>query len=508
MSEASLRNPRHQPAPPVVAAEDAGNSMSFETNSETKREIKADLCVIGAGSAGLSVAAGAAQLGLKTVLIERGTMGGDCLNTGCVPSKALLAAAAAAVTWRDAAALGLEATPPKVDFAKVMAHVQGVIAAIAPMDSQERFEGFGITVLRDTAAFIGRDAVATKRQRVTAKRFVVATGSRPMVPPIPGLDSIPYLTNETLFELTEQPEHLLVLGGGPIGCEMAQAFARLGSRVTLVERAEILPLAEREQADLLVERLRADGVEIRSGREAVAAGRGSEGVTLQLESEAGPESLQGSHLLVAVGRKPDYEGLQPERAGIDLDRGRLLVDKRLRTTNKKVFAAGDAAGGEQFTHLAGAHASVLIKNIAFRIPARADRLVVPRVTYCDPELAQVGLSEAEALSAGHDINLLRWSFHENDRAQSEHATGGFIKVVVTSKGKILGASLLGRHAGELIQPWVLALERRLPLSALAASMAPYPTLGEVSKRAAGSFYAPKLFSKRTRILVALLKRLG
>lgn len=475
---------------------------------DARQDLAVDLCVIGAGSAGLSLAAGAAQLGLKTALIERGVMGGDCLNTGCVPSKALLASAAAAASWRKSAELGVIQQAPKVDFARVMAHVKGVIAAIAPMDSQERFEGFGITVIRESAAFAAADRVTTPSYSITAKRFVIATGSRPFVPPIPGLHELPFLTNETLFDLTALPEHLLVLGGGPIGCEMAQAFARLGSRVTLVERETLLPRADPEQAVLLAERLRAEGVTIRTASEATAVSGKRDGLALRIESEAGGETIAASHLLVAVGRRPDYEGLALDRADIALDGGRLVVDSRLRTTNRRVFAAGDAAGGEQFTHLAGAHAAVLIKNIAFRIPARANRLVIPRVTYCDPELAQAGLSETEALAAGHSVNILRWSFQENDRAQSEHATGGFIKVVTTSKGKILGASILGHHAGELIQPWVLALERRLPISAMATTMAPYPTLGEVSKRAAGSFYAPKLFSKRTRILVALLKHLG
>ncbi len=473
-----------------------------------KAEIKADLCVIGAGSAGLSLAAGAAQLGLDTVLIERGEMGGDCLNSGCVPSKALLAAAAAAVSWRDAAKFGLEASAPKVDFAAVMAHVKGVIATIAPMDSQERFEGLGVRVLRENAAFVGPDSVRAGSQRVTARRLVIATGSRPLVPPIPGIDEVPYHTNETIFDITEQPEHLIVLGGGPIGCELAQAFVRLGSRVTLVEREVLLPREEREQADHLAQALADGGIDIRTGAEATAVSGGAGLIKLQVTGKGGSEEISGSHLLVAVGRKPDYEGLDLEKAGVALADGRLVLDSGLRTTNRRIFAAGDAAGGAQFTHLAGAHAGLLIKKIAFRLPAKASRLVVPRVTYTDPELAQVGMSEEEARAAGHRVNLLRWSFHENDRAQTERAASGFIKAVTTSKGKILGASILGRHAGELIAPWVLALERRLPISALATTIAPYPTLGEVSKRAAGSFFAPKLFSKRTKRLVALLKHLG
>ncbi|MBC6404758.1 MAG: FAD-dependent oxidoreductase [Rhodospirillales bacterium] len=476
--------------------------------AEVKKALAADLCVIGAGSAGLSVAAGAAQLGLKTVLIERGAMGGDCLNTGCVPSKALLAAGAAAVAWRQARAFGLEATPPRVDFPAVMRHVKGVIDGIAPFDSQERFEGLGITVLRESAAFAAAKRVDTPNHTVTARRFVIATGSRPLVPPIPGLDELPYLTNETVFDLTDRPDHLIVLGGGPIGCELAQAFVRLGSRVTLVERADILPRADREQADLLADKLREEGIDLKIGWEAVTATGENGQIRLYLAKEGQEEQLESSHLLVAAGRKADYEGLAPEQAGIILDSGRLLLDSRLRTTNRRVYAAGDAAGGEQFTHLAGAHAGVLIKNIAFRIPARTRGLVVPRITYTDPELAEVGMNETQARLAGHAVNLLRWSFHDNDRARAEHTTTGFIKAVVTPKGKILGTSILGPHAGELLQPWILALERGLPISALATTMAPYPTLGEISKRAAGTFYTPKLFSKRTRILVALLKHLG
>ncbi len=475
---------------------------------ETNEDVSADLCVIGAGSAGLSLAAGAAQLGLDTVLIERGEMGGDCLNSGCVPSKSLLAAASAAVTWRQAAKFGLKAAAPEVDFPAVMAHVKGVIETIAPIDSQERFEGLGVRVLRESAAFVAPDSLVAGRYRVSARRFVLATGSRPIVPPIPGLDQVAYDTNETIFDLTEQPTHLIVLGGGPIGCELAQAFVRLGSRVTLVEREVLLPREEREQADLLAEALAEEGVEIRTGCEATAVSGDGRAIRLEVRGEQGTEVIAGSHLLVAVGRRPDYAGLDLEKAGVALEDGRLSLNAGLRTSNRRIYAAGDAAGGAQFTHLAGAHASVLIKRIAFRLPAKADRLVVPSVTYTDPELAQVGQSEAQARAAGEAVNILRWPFHENDRAQTERSTGGFIKVVTTPKGRVLGASILGRHAGELIQPWVLALERRLPISALATTMAPYPTLGEVSKRAAGSFYAPKLFSKRTKALVAFLKRFG
>jgi len=481
--------------------------------SEGAAEEQFDLCIVGAGSAGLSLAAGAAQLGLKTALIERAQMGGDCLNFGCVPSKALLAAASKRMALQDAAAFGLaETAPPAVDFPAVMRHVQGVIAAIAPMDSQARFEGLGVHVIRGSAAFVSAEAVAVGARRIAAKRFVVATGSKPFVPPIQGLAKVPYLTNETIFNLAEQPAHLLVLGGGPIGCELAQAFRRLGSKVTVIERETILPREDPELAETLRSRLVQEGLVLKERKTAasVSGEAGRIAVTLaDAETPDAPEeTVEGSHLLVAVGRRPDYSGLDLEKTQIIFENGRPFVDQRLRSSNRRIFFAGDAAGGQQFTHLAGAHASVLIKNLLFKIPARADKLVVPRVTYTDPEVASVGLDEAAARAQGEAFNVLRWSLHENDRAQAEHATHGHIKVLVSPKGKVLGAAIAAAHAGELILPWVLAIEKKLPISALASTVAPYPTLSEISKRAAGSFYVNKLFSEKTRRIVRFLQKLG
>lgn len=459
-----------------------------------------DLCVIGAGSAGLSIAAGASQLGARVALVEKGAMGGDCLNTGCVPSKALLAAADRAVAWREAAAFGLAAAPPAVDFAAVMGHLRAVIAAIAPNDSVARFEGLGVAVLPGEARFLGPDRLAVAGRELSAKRFVLATGSRPFVPPIPGLAAAPHLTNESVFALTERPEHLLLLGGGPIGCELAQAFARLGSRVTLVEQDRLLPKDDPELADFVRRSLLADGVALLEGTKATAV---EAGPTLVVEREGEARRLSASHLLVAVGRRPDYEGLDLAAAGVALEAGRLRLDRGLRTSNRRIYAAGDAAGGLQFTHLAGAHAGVVIKRALFRLPAKADALTVPWVTYCDPELAQVGLTEAQAAAQG-PMRVLRWSLHDNDRAQAERATGGLAKLIVTPKGRLLGAGIVGRGAGELILPYVLAVAGKLKLSDLASVVAPYPTFSEVGKRAAGSFYMPKLFSERTRRLVRLL----
>jgi pyruvate/2-oxoglutarate dehydrogenase complex dihydrolipoamide dehydrogenase (E3) component len=464
-----------------------------------------DLCVIGAGSAGLSVAAGAVQMGASVVLIEAHRMGGDCLNYGCVPSKSLIAAAAAAEAMRRCERFGIRPAAPEVDFQAVHGHVHGVIAGIAPHDSVERFEGLGVRVIRERARFTGPGELVAGGQIVRARRFVIATGSRPAVPSVPGLADLPHLTNETVFELTERPQHLLVMGGGPIGCELAQAFRRLGSEATLVDLGPILPKDDPELVAVVRQRLVAEGVILHERVRVVAV---EPGPALVIDADGARQRLEGSHLLVATGRRPNVEDLGLDAAGIACDHKGIKTDKRLRTTNARVFAIGDAAGGLQFTHVAGYHAGVVIKNALFRLPARATTAAIPWVTYTDPELAAVGLGEAEARDQGLAHEVLRWPFAENDRARAERVTEGLIKVVVARRGKVLGAAIVGAHAGELILPWVLALERRLPLSAMAGVVAPYPTLSEVSKRAAGSFFTPRLFSERTRWLVRLLAKLG
>ncbi|CCQ72115.1 NAD(P)/FAD-dependent oxidoreductase [Magnetospira sp. QH-2] len=466
-------------------------------------ERSVDLCVIGAGAGGLSVAAGASQMGASTLLIEKGVMGGDCLNYGCVPSKALLAAGHAADAMRRGERFGITAQEPAIDPKGVYGHVQGVIAGIAPHDSQERFEGLGVTVLRGAARFVDGATVAVGDDRIRARRFVIATGSSALVPPIPGLDGVDYLTNETLFDLPAIPEHLLIIGGGPIGVEMAQAHRHLGARVTLLEAATLMPRDDQELVDVVRKRLRADGITLHEGAKVTAVGAGPS-VTVE-----GVGEIAGSHVLVAAGRRPNIEGLDLDKAGIAADRAGITVDGRLRTTNKKVFAIGDVAGGMQFTHVAGYHAGIIIKNALFRMPAKADMRAVPWVTYSSPELAGVGLSEEQAM-AKHSKNLrvLRWSMGENDRARAEAETEGMIKVLVTKKGQILGATIVGARAGELIQVWALALSQKLKIGAVAQMIAPYPTLGELNKRAAGTFYTPTLFSKRTRGIVRFLSRFG
>jgi pyruvate/2-oxoglutarate dehydrogenase complex dihydrolipoamide dehydrogenase (E3) component len=471
--------------------------------------VDADLCVIGAGSGGLSVAAGASQLGQKVVLFERARMGGDCLNYGCVPSKATIAAARAAVALREAARFGVNGGAPEIDYRAVRGHVRGVIAAIAPNDSVERFTGLGVRVVLDEARFAGRDEVIGGDLRVRARRFVIATGSSAAVPPIPGLKKTPYLTNETVLDLDRAPAHLIVIGGGPIGCELAQAHRRLGARVTVLELAAILPKDDPELVDFVRRRMHADGVDIREGVK-IRRVEGRDGaVAAIVESNDGEQRIDGSHLLVATGRKASVDGLNLEAAGVGYTPKGIQVDARLRTSNRRIYAIGDCIGGYQFTHMAGYHAGIVIRNALFRWPAKVDHSAVPWVTYTEPELANVGLTEAEGKTRlGDDLRLARWPFHENDRAQAERDTHGLIKVVADRRGRIHGAGIVGPHAGELLLPWSLAIAKKLNLRDMAGLIAPYPTLSEVSKRVAGSFFAPKLFSPGTRRLVRFLARFG
>ena len=470
--------------------------------------IETDICVIGAGSGGLSVAAGASQMGARTVLIERGEMGGDCLNTGCVPSKALIAAAHTAHSMRHADRFGIATVEPTVDMAKVRDHVKGVIAAIAPMDSVDRFEGLGVTVLQASAKFSGPAEVTTdKGHIVRAKYFVVATGSRPMVPPVPGLTDTPHHTNETIFDIGETVEHLIVVGGGPIGIEMAQAHRRLGAKVTVVEMFEVLGRDDPEVAGIVKDRLRADGLTLLEGAKVVSTAKTEAGVSVEIEKDGEKQTLNGSHLLIAAGRVPNIEDLDLAKAGIESARQGITVGPNLKTSNKRVFAIGDVAGGLQFTHMANYHAGLIIRQTLFKMFwAKADTSAFPWVTYTDPEMAHVGMTEADAVKAlgTGNFKILRWSFAENDRAQAERETHGLIKVITDKKGRVKGASIAGKNAGELIMPWVQAIAGKQKIGAIAGLTFPYPTLSEVSKRAAGSYYTPSLFSERTRKIVGFL----
>lgn len=467
-----------------------------------------DLCVIGAGSGGLSVAAGAVQMGASVVLVEKGLMGGDCLNTGCVPSKALIAAAHAAQSAREAGRFGVNLPAPSVDFAAVHRHVHGVIGAIAPHDSVERFEGLGCTVIQAAATFTGPRTLQAGGQVIRARRFVIATGSRAAVPPIPGIREVGFLTNETVFDLTERPAHLVVMGGGPIGVEMAQAFRRLGAEVTVIERASILPRDEPEAVAILRAALLAEGITLLEGAEVAAVAPGPDGAGVEVEVDQGEarRTIQGSHLLVSAGRRPNIEDMGLEAAEVGFTPRGITVDGGLRTSNKRIFAVGDVAGGPQFTHVAGYHSGIVIRRALFGLPASVDYRALPWVTYTDPELAHVGQSEADARLAGEAVTVLVEKLAGNDRAQAERATEGLAKIVLGARGRILGATIVAPRAGEMIGLWGLAIQTKMKIGAVAQMMAPYPTMSEISKRAAGRFYTPSLFSTRTRFVVRMIQK--
>ncbi|APX12472.1 dihydrolipoyl dehydrogenase family protein [Tateyamaria omphalii] len=469
------------------------------------KRIKTDILVIGAGSGGLSVAAGAVQMGAKVVLLEGHKMGGDCLNYGCVPSKALIASGKAAYGQTHSAEYGVANAAPQVDYAAAKDHVAQVIAQIEPVDSQERFEGLGVKVIREFGHFVSETEVQAGETVIKARRIVIATGSSPLVPPIDGIDSVPYLTNETLWELRERPEHLLIIGGGPIGMEMAQAHRRLGSQVTVIEGDTALGKDDPEMADVVLTNLRREGIEIVEGAlaEKIEGGEGS--VTVHTKDG---RSFAGSHLLVAVGRKSNTDKLNLEAAGIETTRTGVKVDDSLRTTNRRVYAVGDVAGGLQFTHVAGYHAGVIIRSLLFALPSKAKTAHIPWATYTEPELAQVGLTEAQAQDAhGAKLEVVRFHYNHNDRAIAERKTDGLIKVMVV-KGRPVGVSIAGHQAGELINLWSLVIANNMKMSQVAAMVSPYPTIGEVNKRAAGAYFSPRLFeSAAVKRVVGLVQRL-
>ena len=431
-------------------------------------------------------------MGASVALIEKGKMGGDCLNYGCVPSKALLAAAKTAHAHRSGEKFGVAADEPKIDFATVNSHVKAVIAGIAPHDSQERFEELGCTVIRDGAKFVGPTTVEAGGYTIDARRVVISTGSSPFVPPIEGLKDVPYFTNETIFDNTELPERLIVVGGGPIGMEMAQAHRRLGSDVVVLEGAKALGNDDSELTSIALDNLRAEGLDIRE--DALAERVSNEGGKVQVYLKGG-DVVEGSHLLMAVGRQANVDGLDLEKAGIEYSRRGIKVGDNLKTSNKKVFAIGDVTGGLQFTHVAGYHAGVVIRSALFQMFwAKASTAHIPWVTYVDPEIAHVGLTEEQAKSKfGSGVSVLRFAANETDRAQAERTSKGLIKVVLKGS-KIVGASIVGKGAGEMIHLWAFAIANKQKIGAMAGYVAPYPTLGEASKRVAGSYYTPKLFS--------------
>ncbi|MBA2655431.1 MAG: FAD-dependent oxidoreductase [Tatlockia sp.] len=470
--------------------------------------LRYDLAIIGAGAGGLTLASAAAQLGLKVVLIESGKMGGDCLNYGCIPSKSLLAAAKRVHHLRHAEQFGISFKEIDIDFQKIMQQVHQVIDNLAKNDSIKRFQALGVHVIQASAHFLDAKTLAAGNVEIQAKRFVIATGSSPLIPPIPGLEDTPYLSNETIFDLKEQPKHLIVIGGGPIGCELAQAFAMLGSKVTILEGLTLLSKEEVDCVAFLRESFNAMGIGIyEKSKVQKVSQTPHQGIQVSIERQGEMFEISGSHLLIATGRSVNVDGLQLEKAGVRYSNKGIEVNSYLQTTNKKMYAMGDVVGAYQFTHVASYHAGIILRNLVFKIPARVNLKAVPWVTFTEPEIAHVGILAEQALIR-RDLKITEWPFRENDRAQTEYSLEGKIKVITDKKARILGVTIVGSHAGELILPWIIAVRENRTLREFTDTIFPYPTLSEISKRVAGEFYKPKLFSKQTRNLVRFLNKLG
>lgn len=475
--------------------------------SEQKKQIKCDIAIVGGGAGGLSVAATAAQLGLNVVLVEGHKMGGDCLNSGCVPSKSLLAAAKAQWQSQHSQHLGVHFNPQNIDFTATMRHVHGVIHNIAEHDSIERFTKLGVKVISQPGEFVDSKTLQAGDTLIKARRFVIATGSHAFVPPIPGLDKVKYLTNESIFDLQKQPEHLIVIGGGPIGVEIAEAFAMLGTKVTILEAFKVLPKDENDCVAIIKQQLNNMQVELHEGI-TINSVQENDGVEVMCEELGKYFSVKGTHLLVATGRRPNVVGLGLDKAEINYSEKGISVNRRLQTSNKKIYALGDVIGPYQFTHIASYHAGIIIKNIVFKIPAKVNYHAVPWVTYTDPEIAHVGLLSRDAHKLGIDIEVLEAELKDNDRARTDGKVKGKIKVLIDRKGKVLGATIVAENAGELILPWVMALREGKTVKSFTDSIVPYPTVSEISKKAASQFYIPKLFSNKTKALVHWLIKLG
>lgn len=467
-----------------------------------------DLILIGGGVGGLIIASVAGQLGLDVMLIERRErLGGDCLHYGCVPSKTLIRSAAVAHQIRHADRYGLEPVASEVDLGRVMDRVRASINTLGEHDDPERFRNYGVSVRFGAARFVDPHTVQINGEQIRGRRLVIATGSRPAVPPIPGLDGIDYWTNETIFDQRQLPERLAVLGGGPVGVELAQAFSRLGSRVTVLQRpSSLLPREDPEMTRALERQLSNEGLSVATGStvESVASKDGE--ICLQGQNAEGGFQVTADAVLVAAGRRAQIDDLGLEAAGVKVKNGLIRVDRRMRTSQRHIFACGDCCGPYPFTHVAEYQAGIIIANAVFRLPKRADYRVVPWVTYTAPELARVGLTEAEARSRGMGVQVARFSFRDVDRAVCDGETAGSAKLVI-HKERLVGATLLGAQAGELIHELVLAMQTRLKVGQISATIHAYPTRAQVHRRAVNTLYAPKLFSPRTRSLVRWIQRI-
>lgn len=464
------------------------------------KDISTDILIIGAGAGGLGLASVASRLGINVTLLESGKMGGDCLNYGCVPSKALISCAKKMQNCKDADKYGINLQNIEVDFSKVMQYVGSVVQTISVHDSVERFSSLGVNVILEQGEFIGHDKVRAGHNTITAKKIVIATGSSPVVPNVSGLENVKFYTNESIFEITKQPKHLLIIGGGPIGCELAQAFCCLGSKVTMLVRSRILPKEEEELSCLLIDKMKQNGICIHENCDIKEISENSNQISIRTNTG----DISGTDLLLAVGRRPNISSLNLSKAGIDINGDNIIVNKKLQTKNKRVYAIGDVVSHHNFTHVAEYHVGILISNFFFKVPKKVDYYALPWVTYCDPELAHVGLRYDTALALDPKTKVLKWDFTANDRAVAESNTTGRIIIYVNSKSVVVGASILGPHAGELIQSWTSIIARKRKISELTNIIVPYPTYSEISKRVSGSYYTDKLFSSKTKAIAKFI----
>jgi pyruvate/2-oxoglutarate dehydrogenase complex dihydrolipoamide dehydrogenase (E3) component len=475
--------------------------------------IRPDICVIGAGSSGLQVAMQAVAYGGRVVLVDphagrSGQAGADAIRAGRLPLSALIGAARRVHEVARSSAFGVQVRTTEVDFGRVREHVQGVIGARAPNLARERLAGLGVRVIEGAAKFKDASTLAVAGDiEIAARRFVVATGSAAAPPAIAGLDTVPYLTTETVFDLAACPEHLIVIGAGALGLEFAQAFRRLGAAVTVLDVAAPLGQEDSECAAVVLDQFVREGIAVRRGTVARVAPSQFE-VQVLLTHEGGQETIQGSHLLVTVGRWANVVGLGLEAAGIKFDEHGIAVDKGLRTTNRRIYAIGDVTGRLLGAHAADHEAGLVVRHALLRLPVSYDPEAMPRVAFTDPELAQVGLTEAVARGRGHVVRVLRWPYRENDRAHAEGVASGHIKIVAGKRGRILGVTVVGAGAGELIAVWMLAINRRIDLGTVAGIVVPYPTLGEIGKGAATTYLMSSLTSSWGRRIIGLLRRFG
>ena len=470
-----------------------------------------DLCVIGAGSGGLAVAETARAYGASVVLVEKARLGGNALSTGAVPARALVAAAAQAQAVRSGAAFGIAADDPKINFRRVHDHVDQVITALAPQHAAARLGALGVEVVEGTARFVNRRAVAVGDTEIRARRFVIATGARLPVPAIPGLDAVPYFTSETILDNTRKLTHLVVIGGGPLGLELAQAYGRLGSQVTVIENGPMLAAYDPELAGIALKRLAEEGVGLRPHATVTAIQPRSMGIGVVVQDGESEQLLDASHILIAAERMPNLAGLDLDKAGIRMNKAdpRLLqLSPTLRTSNQRVYAVGDAAGG-QSVQAAVQQAQAVVRSALLGAMARPDALRVPRVVATDPELAEIGLTESSARTRhGVGFRVTRWSYADNDRARSARQTYGLAKLITDRSGRILGAGVVGPGAAELVALFSLAMSGGLNANKLAELVAPYPSFAEIAVRLGQEFRRGELGKPLLRQWISLNKLLG